>query len=31
MVEADADKFVTEMKGHPTKVIVPEKGKAVEV
>ena len=31
MVEANADKFVNEMKGHPTKVIVPEKGKAVEV
>ena len=30
-VEANADKFVNEMKGHPTKVIVPEKGKAVEV
>jgi L-ascorbate metabolism protein UlaG (beta-lactamase superfamily) len=31
MVEENADKFANEMKGHPTKVIVPEKGKAVEV
>jgi L-ascorbate metabolism protein UlaG (beta-lactamase superfamily) len=30
-VEANADKFVAEMKGHPTQVIVPEKGKAVEI
>ncbi|MCC6948280.1 MAG: metal-dependent hydrolase [Bradyrhizobiaceae bacterium] len=30
-VEANADKFVAEMQGHATKVIVPEKGKAVEV
>ncbi len=31
IIEPNADKFVNEMKGHPTKVIVPEKGKAVEV
>lgn len=31
MVEATADKFVAEMKGHATKVIVPNKGEAVEV
>jgi L-ascorbate metabolism protein UlaG (beta-lactamase superfamily) len=31
MVEADAGKFLAEMKGHSTQVIVPEKGKAVEV
>src|SRR6185436_11846003 len=31
MVEANADKFLAEMKGASTKVIVPEKGKAVEV
>ena len=31
IVEPNADKFVAEMKGHPTQVIVPEKGKAVEV
>jgi L-ascorbate metabolism protein UlaG (beta-lactamase superfamily) len=31
IIEPDADKFVAEMKGAPTKVIVPEKGKAVEV
>jgi L-ascorbate metabolism protein UlaG (beta-lactamase superfamily) len=30
-VEANADKFVAEMKGHATQVILPEKGKAVEV
>jgi L-ascorbate metabolism protein UlaG (beta-lactamase superfamily) len=30
-VEANADTFVAEMKGHATKVIVPEKGKAVDV
>jgi len=29
IIEANADKFVTEMKGHPTKVLVPEKGRAV--
>ena len=27
IVEKDASKFVEEMKGHATKVIVPEKGK----
>ena len=31
IIEANADKFVAEMKGHATKVIVPEKGKAVTV
>jgi L-ascorbate metabolism protein UlaG (beta-lactamase superfamily) len=31
IIEANADKFVFEMKGAPTRVIVPEKGKAVEV
>jgi L-ascorbate metabolism protein UlaG (beta-lactamase superfamily) len=31
MVEANADKFVAEMKGHATKVIVPTKGEAVDV
>lgn len=28
IIEANADTFVAEMKGHPTKVIVPDKGKA---
>jgi L-ascorbate metabolism protein UlaG (beta-lactamase superfamily) len=28
IIEPNADKFVSEMKGHATKVIVPEKGKA---
>jgi L-ascorbate metabolism protein UlaG (beta-lactamase superfamily) len=31
IIEPNADKFATEMKGHTTKVIVPERGKAVEV
>jgi L-ascorbate metabolism protein UlaG (beta-lactamase superfamily) len=31
IVEPNADKFVAELKGHATQVIVPEKGKAVEV
>lgn len=31
IIEPNADKFLAEMKGHPTQVIVPEKGKAVEV
>jgi hypothetical protein len=31
MVEADAGKFVAEMKGHATRVIVPTKGEAVDV
>lgn len=31
IVEPNADKFVAEMNGHATQVIVPEKGKAVEV
>lgn len=30
IVEKDASKFVEEMKGHATKVIVPEKGKAFD-
>jgi L-ascorbate metabolism protein UlaG (beta-lactamase superfamily) len=30
-VEPNADKFVAEMKGHATKVVVPEKGKPVTV
>jgi L-ascorbate metabolism protein UlaG (beta-lactamase superfamily) len=31
IIEANADKFLAEMKGAPTKVIVPEKGKAFTV
>jgi L-ascorbate metabolism protein UlaG (beta-lactamase superfamily) len=31
IIEATADKFLAEMKGDPTKVIVPEKGKAFTV
>jgi L-ascorbate metabolism protein UlaG (beta-lactamase superfamily) len=31
IVEPNADKFVAEMKGHATKVIVPKKGEAVDV
>jgi L-ascorbate metabolism protein UlaG (beta-lactamase superfamily) len=31
IIEPNADKFVAEMKGHSTKVLVPEKGKAVQV
>ena len=31
IIEATADKFVAEMKGHATKVLVPEKGTAVNV
>ena len=31
IIEPNADKFVAEMKGHATKVIVPEKGKPVGV
>jgi L-ascorbate metabolism protein UlaG (beta-lactamase superfamily) len=31
IIEATADKFLAEMRGHPTKVLVPEKGKAVQV
>jgi len=31
IIEPSADKFVAEMKGHATKVLVPEKGKAVTV
>jgi hypothetical protein len=31
IIEKNADKFVAEMKGSPTIIIVPEKGKAVEV
>jgi L-ascorbate metabolism protein UlaG (beta-lactamase superfamily) len=30
-IETTADKFVAEMKGHATKVLLPEKGKAVTV
>jgi L-ascorbate metabolism protein UlaG (beta-lactamase superfamily) len=30
-IEANPDKFVAEMKGHATKVLVPEKGKAVSL
>src|SRR3974390_1982635 len=30
-VDATADKFVAEMKGHATKVVVPDKGKPVTV
>jgi L-ascorbate metabolism protein UlaG (beta-lactamase superfamily) len=31
IIEPNADKFVSAMKGHSTKVVVPEKGKAVTV
>ena len=31
IIEPSADRFLAEMKGHPTKVIVPEKGRAVTV
>jgi L-ascorbate metabolism protein UlaG (beta-lactamase superfamily) len=31
IIEATADKFFAAMKGHPTKVLVPDKGKAVTV
>jgi L-ascorbate metabolism protein UlaG (beta-lactamase superfamily) len=31
IIEPTADKFVAAMKGHATKVIVPEKGKPVTV
>jgi L-ascorbate metabolism protein UlaG (beta-lactamase superfamily) len=31
IIDATADKFVAAMRGHATKVIVPEKGKAVSV
>jgi len=31
IIEKNADKFVAEMKGSSTKVIVPEKGNAVEI
>ncbi len=31
IIDPTADKFVAEMKGHATKVIVPDKGKAVSV
>ena len=30
IIDPTADKFVAEMKGHATKVIVPEKGKPVQ-
>jgi L-ascorbate metabolism protein UlaG (beta-lactamase superfamily) len=31
IIEATADRFIAEMAGHPTAVLVPEKGKAVTV
>ena len=31
IIEPTAEKFVAAMKGHPTKVLVPEKGKAITV
>ena len=31
IIEPNADKFLAEMKGHATKVIVPEKGNAFAV
>ena len=31
IIDATADKFVAAMRGHATKVIIPDKGKAVEV
>jgi len=31
IIEPNAEKFVAEMRGHTTKVLVPEKGKAVSV
>jgi len=31
IIETTADKFVAEMKGHATKVVVPDKGKPVTV
>jgi L-ascorbate metabolism protein UlaG (beta-lactamase superfamily) len=31
IIEPSADKFVAEMKGHATTVVVPEKGKPVSV
>ena len=31
IIDATADKFAAAMRGHATKVIVPEKGKAVAV
>jgi L-ascorbate metabolism protein UlaG (beta-lactamase superfamily) len=31
IIEPNADKFVAEMKGHATAVVVPEKGRAVAV
>jgi L-ascorbate metabolism protein UlaG (beta-lactamase superfamily) len=31
IIDQNADKFVAEMKGHATRVIVPEKGKAFSV
>ena len=31
IIEPRADKFLAEMKGHATKVVVPEKGKAFAV
>ncbi|MEA2904551.1 MAG: hypothetical protein QOI12_1938 [Alphaproteobacteria bacterium] len=31
IIEPDAEKFLAEMKGHATKVLIPEKGQAVQV
>jgi hypothetical protein len=31
IIEADAEKFLAEMKGHATRVLVPAKGQAVQV
>jgi len=31
IIDATADKFLAAMRGHPTKVIVPDKGKAIAV
>lgn len=31
IIEHDADKFITAMEGHPTRVIIPEKGASFEV
>jgi L-ascorbate metabolism protein UlaG (beta-lactamase superfamily) len=31
IIESNADKFVAAMKGHPTRVVIPEKGKPFEI
>ena len=31
IIDATPDKFIAAMRGHPTKVIVPDKGKAVAI